>query len=67
MRIVRVADQVLVFDGTGRLVDDVLPEVVEASEQLSDLYRRGEFVGLYPMTVQRQRESESTASCNHND
>lgn len=60
MRIIRVEDQVLLFDGTGQLIDGT--SIREADERLARLYVEGEYLGLYPVTVRHQHEEQAHAA-----
>jgi|PlaIllAssembly_1097288.scaffolds.fasta_scaffold428880_2 hypothetical protein len=60
MRIVRVEDKVLLFDGTGQLIDGT--SVADADARLARLWLDGEYVGIYPVTVHRQQEEQDHAA-----
>ena len=52
MRLVRVQNQVLLFDGTGRLVAKLTETVAAPVAQLAQT--SPEFVGLYPTTLPQE-------------
>jgi hypothetical protein len=60
MRIVRVADRVLLFDGTGQLIANT--SVADVDARLARLRLEREYIGIYPVTVQRPPEEQDYAT-----